>query len=222
MITIQGPRHCGSGPRGAMHETEQERLDRLQQAAEEVRSHLVVLRGGAPFLSPLDGRLLLEWLEAGIGVPAILRALEHAALKRREKRVRAPLSLRSVRSRVKKARQPVLPEHPDSGLSTLVEALRGEADPLVRQAAEELAGLRGSGDGLARQALAVVRRYHQAAWDQADRESLLAVATEDLQDLRDKLDDKQWTAALEEVARDKLRARQPLLSATAIWDSLAP
>ncbi len=204
-----------------MSETESERLDRLQQAAEEVRSHLVVLRGGAPFLSPLDGRLLLEWLEAGIGVPAILRALEHAAAKRREKRVRTPLSLRSVRRRVTRARQPVLPEQTPGSLGTLVDALRGQADPLVQRAAEELAGLRGSGDELARQALAVVRRYHQDAWDLADRESLLALADAELQDLRDKLDDKQWTAALEEVARDKLRARQPLLSAAAIWDSLS-
>jgi len=205
-----------------MTDHESSELDRLQQAAEEVRSHLVVLRGGAPFLSPLDGRLLLEWLEAGIGVPAILRALEHAAARRRDKRVRAPLSLRSVRARVTKARHRVLPVEHEGSLATLVEALRGEADPLVQQAAEELAGLRGSGDELAREALAVVRRFHEDAWAQADRDSLIALATDELQDLRGKLDDKQWTAALEEVARDKLRARQPLLSATAIWDSLSP
>ena len=222
MITIPQTRQGQPGPRGAMTDTDSAELDRLQEAAEEVRSHLVVLRGGAPFLSPLDGRLLLEWLEAGISVPAILRALEHAAAKRREKRVRAPLSLRSVRSRVTRSRHHVLPQEEAGSLTSLVEALRGETDPWVQQVAEELAGLQGSGDDLARQALAVVRRFHQEAWDRADRDSLLRLATEELQDLRDKLDDKQWGAALEEVARDKLRARQPLLSATAIWDSLSP
>jgi hypothetical protein len=127
-----------------------------------------------------------------------------------------------VKSRVKKARYRVPPAEDEGSLATLVDALRGEADPLVQRAAEELAGLRGSGDELAREALAVVRRFHEDAWAQADRDSLTALATTELQDLRGKLNDTQWAAALEEVARDKLRARQPLLSATAIWDSLSP
>ncbi len=221
MITIPWTGHPPTYLGESMQHDDGEQLDRLQQAAEEVRSHLVMLRGGAPFLSPLDGRLLLEWLETGIGVPAILRALEHAAARRRERRVRTPLSLRSVRARVKKTSAPSLPSQ-TQGLSSLVESLQGNADPLVRQAAEALAGLRGSGDELARDALTIVRQFHEEDWARTDRESLLALAIQDLQDLREKYDDKQWAAALEEVARDKLRARHPLLSATAIWDTLAP
>jgi hypothetical protein len=220
MITIHWTGHPETSDGGPMTELESKRLDRLQQAAEEVRSHLVVLRGGAPFLSPLDGRLLLEWLEAGIGVPAILRALEVAAAKRREKRVRTPLSLRSVRSRVQKSRTPSLPPE-SAGLEELVGTLDSSDDPWVRQAARDLAELQGTGDDLARQALQIIRQFHEEDWRRADRASLLALATAELVDLREKLSDKQWSTALEEVARDTLRARHPLLSATAIWDSLS-
>lgn len=221
MITTPRTRHLVTRHHDPMGESDAERLDRLQQAAEEVRSHLVVLRGGAPFLSPLDGRLLLEWLEAGIGVPAILRALEHAAEKRRAKRVRTPLSLRSVRSRVQKSRQHSLTDG-TGGIEPLVAQLEPDPDPLVRWAADELGRLRGTGDELARQALEIVRRFHELDWTRADRESLLGLAAAELSDLQDKLSDTQWSDALEEVARDKLRARHPLLSATAIWDSLSP
>ncbi len=200
---------------------EKEGLDRLQQAAEEVRSHLVVLRGGAPFLSPLDGRLLLEWLEAGIGVPAILRALEQAAAKRLERRVKSPLSLRSVKARVTRSGRQSVEDSPQN-LVGLVDGLKGSSDPLVQLAAQELAGLRGSGDDLARDALKVVRWFHEEDWARADREDLLEQAAAELLDLRDRYDDKQWSAALEEVARNKLRRQHPLLSATAVWDSLDP
>ncbi len=198
---------------------ETEHVDRLQQAAEEVRSHLVVLRGGAPFLSPLDGRLLMEWLEAGIGVPAILRALEQAAAKRRERRIKTPLSLRSVRARVARSGKLRVPDSPQ-GLAGLVEALSGSTDPLVREAAAELAGLRGSGEPLLREALHVVRWFHEQDWSRADREALLEQAAGELGDLRASCDDKQWSAAVEAVARDQLRSAHPLLSATAVWDSL--
>ena len=35
-----------------------------RDAVEEVRAHLVSIRGGAPFLSPADAWQLLEWLDA--------------------------------------------------------------------------------------------------------------------------------------------------------------
>ena len=80
----------------------QELDDSTRLAAEEVRAHLVTLRGRALFLSPLDGRLLLEWLEAGVTVPFILKTLEEAAEKRRAKRLKSPLKLSSIKGRVSK------------------------------------------------------------------------------------------------------------------------
>lgn len=64
-----------------------------REAAEEVRDHLVALRGGAPFLSPRDALALVRWLDEGVAVPLILLALERAAARRRANRARTPLSL---------------------------------------------------------------------------------------------------------------------------------
>ena len=76
--------------------------DPTRVAAEQVRAHLVQLRGGAPFLSPVDSQLLLEWLEAGVPVALILRSLEKAAAKRAARRTRAPLTLNGLRRTLKK------------------------------------------------------------------------------------------------------------------------
>ena len=54
----------------------------LQNKAEEVRAYLVAIRGGAPFLSAADGRLLVRWLEQGISVARILAAVDETAEKR--------------------------------------------------------------------------------------------------------------------------------------------
>ena len=54
--------------------------DPIEAAAEEVRAHLVALRGGAPFLSPGDARLLLRWLdtEGAEASRAVRQAMERA------------------------------------------------------------------------------------------------------------------------------------------------
>ncbi len=62
-------------------------------AAEEVRDHLICLRGGAPFLSPRDALTLLRWLDDDIPVPTLLLALERAVASRRKNRARTPLTL---------------------------------------------------------------------------------------------------------------------------------
>ena len=67
------------------------------RAAEVVSRYVVMLRGGAPFLSAADGKLLLSWLDRGLSVPIILAGVDKVAERRRKsKRVRRPLSLLSL------------------------------------------------------------------------------------------------------------------------------
>ena len=77
-------------------------IDEKQAAAEQVRAHLVMVRGGAPFLSPIDSRLLVEWLDASIPVDVILTAIEIVAARRSKNRIQRPLSLNAVKSVVRK------------------------------------------------------------------------------------------------------------------------
>ena len=65
--TLEGSHPSGAAESGA---------DALADAAEEVRAWLVTARGGAPFLSGADGRLLVSWLEAGVSVADLLRAID--------------------------------------------------------------------------------------------------------------------------------------------------
>ena len=69
----------------------------LAVQAEEVRAYVVAVRGGAPFLSAADGRLLVGWLEGGVSVARILAAVDEVAEKRRKKRTRGRLSLTACR-----------------------------------------------------------------------------------------------------------------------------
>src|SRR5690606_32445689 len=68
-----------------------------RRGAGEVRAHLVMLRGGAPFLSPADTLQLVRWFEDGVPVGAILHALDLAWEARRRKPSRVPLGLRQAR-----------------------------------------------------------------------------------------------------------------------------
>jgi hypothetical protein len=86
----------------SVHLTEAERtptslLDppSLADEAEEVRAWFVQVRGGAPFLSGADGAALATWLDSGVGVPRILRAIEVTAEVRRARRHRRPFTLKS-------------------------------------------------------------------------------------------------------------------------------
>lgn len=195
-----------------------------EDAAEQVRAHLVTLRGGAPFLSPFDGRLLLQWLEAGVSVASILLALEQAAERRRKKRSRVILSLRHARSAVlRQLKARVGAEGPKAhalGLKPLVDALTASEHVGERQAGADLAALTGEGEQLVEQAMQISRDFFTAAWEAADRESLRDAAREDLDDLLSELKPAQADKAIEEVARDLLRQRHPLLAASRIWDTV--
>lgn len=194
--------------------------------AEQVREHLVALRGGAPFLSPFDAALLVDWLEAGLSVGAILRAVELAADKRRQKRSRIPLALRHARAALK-AYQPPAEGSPAAGpraLDPLVGALR-EGDPVDRAVAARLerlceAGLEG--EALALAAIDACRWGLGLAWEEADRPALLAQAARELAGLGEDWTPAQRAQAEEEVARDLVRQRHPLLSAARVWDTVYP
>lgn len=222
------------------------------QACEEVRAFLVALRGGGPFLSGADARLLVEWLDQGVPVSAILAAIEAAADRRARRGVRTRLSLSSCQGELKRrlkklgsAPLPAIPAAPTApgrawpALAALAEEIRSmPVDPALVSARAALADalatlaqgrdLSGSPLGdpsdeqVARQAIRACRAFHEASWREAteEREALLAAARNDLSALADVLSEEALTAAAEEVARDRLRGRTPLVSAVVVWDRL--
>lgn len=240
--------------------------DALSEEAEEVRAYLVMLRGGAPFLSGADGRLLVEWLDAGVPATTILLALEAAAARRMKRPTRSRLSLSASKGELKRllarsgARLPspsAAPEaepednsprpHDPAAPSRAWPALLGlaaevgamDVAPALRQARAALVGALqrlgegrdpsgaalpadGTGERVARAAIAACRAFHEIAWNEAEdeRAALLEAARRDLASLAEVLPEEAFQAAAEEVARDRLRARTPLVSASVVWDRL--
>lgn len=193
----------------------------VARAAEEVRAALVTLRGGAPFLSPFDARLLLAWLTAGVPVRVILYALEQTADARRAKKARTPLHLRHAAKAVDKILAVRLPTiRTGQGLEPIAQRLLESTDPLEREAGEAIAALRGDGEALVQQALGVARRFHERAWERADREALFREADAELGDVAAMIAPEKLGGVREEAARELLRRRHPLLSATALWDTV--
>lgn len=113
------------------------------EEVEQVRRHLVALRGGGTFLSAVDGRILVEWLEAGIPVALVATALERVAERRRKKRVKTPLALRSCRGEVRRLWERFRSE----GLSGDPDGSCPQGLPRAHAAAEEPAPASLGGDG---------------------------------------------------------------------------
>lgn len=207
-------------------------LATLEANAEAVRAYLVELRGGAPFLSGTDSRLLVRWLEAGIPVPVITAALDLAAEKRRKRRgkgkpARSRLTLSAARSAVEKqGAAPVTAQ--TAGLQTWHGELEGMAvDAVLRPAKAQLiadvaAIAPGDPDAAGRAAIEACRSFQAAAWQAAAEESddLISAARTQLKALESILDAGAFSAAVEEVARDMVHARTPLVSAKVVWDRL--
>lgn len=226
-----------------MTEPQEDLPPALAAAAEEVRAYLVALRGGAPFLSGPDGRLLVDWLDAGVSVGLILASLDRAAERRRRRPARSRLTLQAIKGEIKKQ----LKLAADTGRAAPPpSAPSGAGWPALRGYAEEISALpvapqeeaaraalvgvlarlgREGGadlDAVAREAMAACRAFHEAAWESlaAERAELLAAAAAELAGLRDVLSEEALAAAVEEVARDKVRARTPLVAARVVWDRL--
>lgn len=185
-------------------------------AAEEVRAHFVSLRGGAPFLSSADGATLLDWLEAGVPVSRILVAIELTADRRRARRARRPFTLRECARGL------------DAGTGARAWSPRAAAPPPAEVASTPdpapvlaaIAALRERDpERRARAACALARAFHETAWVALGdaRDALLAEAAADLPGLAETVGDEVFAAMCEEIARDRVRARYPELSASRIW-----
>jgi hypothetical protein len=205
----------------------------ISAKAEEVRAYLVALRGGAPFLSGPDGRVLVAWLEAGVSVLAITAAIDRVAERRRAKRVKSRMSLWACRTELTRVQAEPAPT-PIAAPAT-VRGIEGWIADLGRlpEAAcplpprlRLLADLGSIGEGAteerAQRALRAVRQFHEAVWDSLGDERLAVEeeARKELGSLGDGLDELKLRAAIEEVARDRVRARFPLVSAKVAWDRL--
>lgn len=193
-----------------------------QDAAAQVVAHLVSLRGGAPFLSSSDARLLMGWLNQGVPVPLLLHALEEAAEARRKKRLRTPLSLRSAKRAVTdwKGGEKPAPQPIQGALGPLIKALRASGRREYTSVILDLEALDGDGEVLVGQALQISRAFFEQAWERGDREALLAQARQELASLEGQVAAPRFAQLVEEVARDLLRQGHPLLSATRIWDTV--
>lgn len=194
-----------------------------REAAEEVRAHLVAVRGGAPFLSPADARLLLGWLDAGVAVTDIVRAIERAAEARRANRSRLPLTLTRAKVHLGRPHRPSKPvprvpgAHPYAGVASALRH-RGEADLAAR-----ILGLDGDPDALVRGAVALARAFLLGRWDGLGpdgRAARLGEARRELEALDLGLDENALDAAAEEIARDALRREWPMLEAAQLWDAV--
>lgn len=201
----------------------------LAAMAEEVRAYVVAARGGAPFLSAADGRLLVRWLESGISVARILAAVDEVAEKRRKKRTRGRLTLSACKRSIEGKSSQARPQSPVPGasLSTYTAALRemtvcstleGERQRLIRRI-EGIDGALGP-EHLATEAVVAVRSFQEAAWNQAQAEinALRQEADQELAALKSVLTPQALATAVEEVCRDIVRRRTPLVSASAVWD----
>ncbi|MDP2316172.1 MAG: hypothetical protein Q8P41_24960 [Pseudomonadota bacterium] len=193
--------------------------------AEEVRAWLVQLRGGAPFLSAADGKLLADWLDARIPVPTILHGIEVVAERRRARRTRTPFTLLSCRGTVEKLARSGggwrVPADLRAALAP-ADSTTGGSDVLVAEALASLGALPMVDPEIwARAACAVLRDFHTRVWDSLppdERATILADAAADLAPLNGLLGEDGFLRACEEHARDRVRARYPTLSATRVWE----
>ena len=209
----------------------------LQTKAEEVRAYLVAIRGGAPFLSSADGRLLVRWLEQGISVARILAAVDETAEKRRKKRTRSRLSLTACRRSIEKKTKILQTKAPSAKTSSeniqmlkYAEELNTMSVPdnLLRAQAtlvRQIQNLDGTQDPeeAASEAVSACRYFHEAAWLACSDEhaALREEALVELAALKNILNPDALAAAVDEVAHDIVRRRTPLVSAKVVWDRVS-
>jgi hypothetical protein len=199
----------------------------LEADAETVRAWFAAARGGGTFLSPADGAALVGWLRSGVPVGRILRAIERTAARRRARRARTPFTLRACATDLASAdvgmrhAARATPGTPDPDLDVILDGCDAALRALAADARARL-GARGSASVAARVALgcAIVSDFQQALrtclapqWP-----ALRAAAATALDECRDGLDDALFAQLGEEWIRDRLRARYPDLTATAVHE----
>ena len=207
-----------------------------QEKAEEIRAYLVHVRGGAPFLSGADCRLLTTWLDEDISILAITTAIDRVAEKRRAKRVRSRLSLNNCKGTLKKVlgkkTKPSKELKPivHVGLNGLAQRIQELAlsddlqlhqNKLVTQLIE-LSQKNTPIQERAEKAIGFCRIFHEKLWENSvdQHEDIRMEAEKELESLRALLGTQHWREMVEEVMRDKVRSRYPLISAQSIWNAI--
>ena len=96
--------------------------------------------------------------------------------------------------------------------STLVEALTSISEDHTIAMEER-----------ARLAIRACRKFHEGIWNALSTQhaEMIADAAAELDALRSVLKENAWQAAVEEVARDRIRARFPLISAQEVWERIS-
>ncbi len=211
--------------------------------AEEVRAYLVTVRGGAPFLSAADGRLLVEWLDQGIPIAVVLSAIERTAHRRAKKRRRTRLSLGACKGEVKKlfGLQTSAPTVPAGGASSpkpsAVSVLGREADriadlpiPAAAQRARTtlVAALRTlaqrstPGADVTADVASAVRTFHETLWAEtfelqhAFRQQAIAA----LAPLESVVSAKVFADLVDEHVRQAVRKLVPGVEVAPLWAQL--
>lgn len=180
-------------------------------AAEEVRAWLVTARGGAPFLSASDGRRLADWLEDGVLVRDLLRAIDETSAHRRAKRLRQAFGLQAIEPALRRVRRGAPPSRRARTPPPPPDDLPWpDAGPLV---VELHALVAADPDAAVLHVSRRIREFFDAAWVSlaSAHPALLAAALEELGDLAEQLDADTRAALCEEYARERVRARYPEL-----------
>lgn len=211
-----------------------------RQAAEQVAAYLVNVRGGAMFLSGADVRLLAQWLDEAIPVPAILCAIDKVSEKRRANRVKTRLSLNRCKSTLKKILYKNAPKEETAPSqitsygdamkqwslnirnnwndeSVLIDSQRSFANRLDYAAKQSW-----ERDTLAEHIITWINDFQDSAWAEYGSAQMKWIedAEIELQHLKRLLTGQRWVEAVEEVARDRMRQIFPLIQAQELWNRL--
>lgn len=204
------------------------------EAAELVRRHLLVLRGGVLFLSSQDGAALVRWLDGGVPVARILGALETAAERRRVRAERGPLTLshagrflnRTPTAPAPRRVAPVVasPDPVGRPLDGLVDAfvpagLAAQFPGPTTTLRYTLDAVDGAPEEVAARAIAAIGQFFEACWESlgdAGRARYVSAASASLGDLGDLMAEEDLAILLEQYARGLLRAEAPGLCADAV------
>lgn len=200
----------------------------LRGEVEEVRDYLVAVRGGAPFLSPEDERLLLGWLDEGRSTLEIAAVIDEVAERRRKRKVRARLTLQVCAKLLRPRPSAASPTAATGSLARLAATWRTLAlppaeRPLLDGLCATLERIERPGahpDELGREAAAALARFHHDRWsiNQHRWEALRTEARGRLQGLN--LAPEELEDLIEEQAHDLLRRELPDVSARRLWDTL--
>lgn len=203
--------------------------------AETIRSYLVSVRGGAPFLSGADCRLLVQWLDDQVPTASILSVIDMVSDKRRKKRVRSRLSLNSCKGtlhrllgKVKNQKKSEEDTPPLENWLTEIRSMPVPAELLnARQTLLDNCRKHTHNNVLstAQKATILIEEglvFQEAAWHASFDEhlALQEQAELELSGLKTLLRGQAWMDAVEEVMRDQVRQRYAVVNAQRIWTVL--